>query len=116
MNDSRIEGESAFQIRDLGDFLNLPGKLQDRATARGEIHAGVSRASVNFEQILAYAFARRLECAFESLGWLQHQNRLRFSCQRFGDGSRSVAAGFLVADGEHGDRPRKAAEAFAQSA
>jgi hypothetical protein len=84
----------------------------NRVHAFLEIEAGMGRLAGNFDAVIADSFARGFYGAVGSVGGLEHEYGRGFFRQRFGDGSRRVAAHFLVGNEQDGDGARQYAMPF----
>ena len=95
-NHARIHRDALLQIGERRDFRNLARQLDHRAGACLVIHAGVRRPALHRDRVVADAFARGLEFAFESRPRLQQKRNGALARGLFGKLPRSLAADFFV--------------------
>ena len=59
-----VHGDALFQIGELGDFDQLPGKFENGAGTLFEIESGMGGAAFHLERVIADAFAGGFQRAF----------------------------------------------------
>src|SRR5205814_4681617 len=99
-----IDGDAALEVHKLYDLQNLAGKLHDGVLAFLKIHTSVRSLATNAQGEVAHTLARGLEMSLRPLRRLQHQHRLALAGNGFSDGTRTLAAHFLVGIKKDSDR------------
>ena len=95
-NHARIHRDALLQIGERRDFRDLARQLQHRAGACFVIDARVRRLALHGDRVIADAFARGLEFAFESRTRLDEERNSTLPRGLFGELPRSLAADFFV--------------------
>ena len=75
-DDAWVDGNAAFDVRELRNFFNLARRFENCARAVVEINTGVRGASFNGDRVIPYPFSCRFQFSRQSSSGFHDENAI----------------------------------------
>lgn len=95
-NPAGADRHATLEVGKIANLLDLVRELMNRRVAAREVEPAVRGHAVNAQRVVAHALARGLVRTLQPLSGFQHKHCRRFQRQPLRDGTRKLAADFLV--------------------